>query len=376
MPQEAIAVVNAALYWSGLVAANTNDLNLADQRLAAMRDVSAVSGKADSLEARIKQLRDAKWEHIAHRAELALSEQRLEDAAGLIRTAAQAGAEENIVVSLQDRLVRAKLLTSFEPGQRLTASLPQAPETVVLPGVDENALPIAMSRTEVTVGQFRQFVEATGYISDAERLQKTTVYDERSGELKSAKKLNWRHDFSGDAAKDEQPVIHVSWNDAKAYATWLRDVTGEGFRLPTDAEFDHALRAGSQTRYWWGNASPTERVANVAGAEDEFRGKWQWPNGFDGYADGFWGPAPVGSFAANPFGLADMGGNVMEWVEDCASGGCEQRLVRDASWASAPDRARSEFKVGAAAESASCLVGFRVVRDLAEDTRITLLTAE
>ena len=98
-----------------------------------------------------------------------------------------------------------------------------------------------------------------------------------------------------------RPVINVSQEDAKAYAVWLSEQTGKRYRLPSEAEWEYAARAGTTTRYSWGDDIGRNR-ANCDGCGSEWDNKQT---------------APVGSFAANPFGLYDMHGNVFEWVEDC-----------------------------------------------------------
>lgn len=161
--------------------------------------------------------------------------------------------------------------------------------------------------------------------------------------------------------RGSQPVINVSWEDALAYADWLSAQTGRRYRLPTEAEWEYAARAGQETRYWWGNDLGAGR-ANCHGCGS----RW------DGLQ-----PAPVGSFAASPFGLHDMNGNVQEWVQDCyrdsyrdapADGGaveaasCGQRVVRGGGYASAPDSLRSAARNKLAPDSRLDHVGFRVVR--------------
>ena len=241
---------------------------------------------------------------------------------------------------------------------------------------------VALGRTEVTVAQFRRFVETVGYQTDAELRGDSTYYEEASGRMTTGKGVDWRRDFNNEAARDGDPVVHVSWNDANSYAEWLTRATGEAYRLPSEAEFEYALRAGSKDRYWWGDRPPTRVLGNFTGDGDHSRTKRSWTRGFPRYADGHWGPAPASSFPANPFGLFDVDGNVSEWVADCwhdsylrapedgsawVNRGCERRVVRGGSWGSAPDQIRSAYRVASRPDVRSGRIGFRVARDLSRD---------
>ncbi|HET9049456.1 MAG TPA: SUMF1/EgtB/PvdO family nonheme iron enzyme [Chiayiivirga sp.] len=237
----------------------------------------------------------------------------------------------------------------------------------------------ALSRTEVTVAQFRRFIEASDYRTTAERDHHSQVYDESGGALVEKRRVYWKHGYTGRTADGDMPVLHVSWEDALAYANWLASETGLAYRLPSEAEFEYVVRAGSASPYPWGEAAPDARLENLTGALDRSPSKRQWSNAFDGYDDGFWGPAPVASFVSNPFGVNDINGNVSEWVADCwhdsyarapkdgsawVNPGCKERVVRGASWASSPAQARSAFRAGMPARTTSARIGFRVARDL------------
>ena len=238
---------------------------------------------------------------------------------------------------------------------------------------------VAMSRTEVTVGQFRQFMQATKHRDRASRRGYSTAYDERSGNLVRRGNVDWESDYTGRPASDDMPVIHVSAKDAMAYAEWLSAQTGQRYRLPSEAEFEYALRAGGRGRYPWGDGLPPTRTGNFTGALDVSPSGRRWQNAFPGYGDGAWGPAAVASYKPNRWGLHDMAGNVSEWVADCwhdtfrraprggeawINPGCRSRVVRGASWASAPEELRSAWRQGSDANNTTARIGFRVVRDI------------
>ena len=232
---------------------------------------------------------------------------------------------------------------------------------------------------EITVAEFGAFVESAHYFTAAQRSGSSTVYDQTSGRLTKRDQVSWKLDFEGREARGGDPVVHVSWNDVKAYTDWLSRGTGKVYRLPSESEFEYAMRGGRTTRFWWGNGIPDSMVENLTGDQDSSRNERYWSTGFKNYRDGFWGPAPAGSFIANPFGLFDIGGNVAEWVEDCwhetylrapldggawVNPGCAYRVVRGGYWASSPDQTRSAFRLSALPDAHDGRVGFRIVRDL------------
>jgi formylglycine-generating enzyme required for sulfatase activity/serine/threonine protein kinase len=195
----------------------------------------------------------------------------------------------------------------------------------------------AMSQYEITKSEFRQFVNATGYKTDAETGDGCYVY--KNGSWDKVSDANWRQlYFSQD---DNHPVACISWNDATAYAEWLSQQTGQQYRLPTEAEWEYAARAGTTTSRYWGN-DPNKacRYANVADKTAEKIGiPWADHNCTDGYAY----TAPVGRFKPNAFGLFDMIGNLWEWTcseyEDSYTGkelrcvkGVGRFAARGASW--------------------------------------------
>jgi formylglycine-generating enzyme required for sulfatase activity len=237
----------------------------------------------------------------------------------------------------------------------------------------------AMGVHEVTVAQFRQFVEESRYRTQAETVGNSRVYDEGSARIAERDGISWQHDYEGAQARDNDPVIHVDWYDAQAYVSWLSKQTGHNYRLPTEAEFEYAIRAGSVSPYWWGNDRPEELVENLTGGDDESSSGRRWTTGFRNYDDGYWGPAPAASFKPNSLGIYDLAGNVSEWIEDCwhqtytlaptdgsawVNPGCKRRVVRGGYWASSKDQTRSAARISANVNLHGPRVGFRVARDL------------
>ncbi len=340
------------------------------------------------------------------------------DVRGLINSGEFVRAEEQItdliaiglprvrLRELRRELSFARVYGSFRPGQTLRDPLGNNPEElgptlVVMPsgqfmmGSPESEadrldhegprhrviMPqgFALAKTETTVAQFSEFIEATGHQTDAERTGWSRVYDVRTGRMSRRSGVTWKQDYLGDEADPNLPVIHVSWRDAQAYADWLAQLSGLDYRLPTEAEFEYALRAGSQSPYWWGNGSPDSTVENLTGDKDLSPNGAQWNVAFSGYGDGHWGPGPVASYSTNPFGLHDMAGNVMEWVEDCwhdsfvrapsdgsawVNPGCRERVIRGGSWSSTPAMSRSAYRLAGRENSNDIRVGFRIARDL------------
>ncbi len=164
------------------------------------------------------------------------------------------------------------------------------------------------------------------------------------------------------AAKNS-PMRDVSWDDAQQYVKWLSTISGKPYRLPTEAEWEYAIRAGTSTRYWWGEQMRTGN-ANCKDCGQP----WQQQ-----------GPANVGSFSANPFGLYDMNGSVWEWVSDCwhnsykgapADGrswddeSCRIRVIRGGSWREGATYMPSSTRFKYDASVRHSQNGLRVARDI------------
>jgi formylglycine-generating enzyme required for sulfatase activity len=212
-------------------------------------------------------------------------------------------------------------------------------------GIDK---PIAMGRYPVTVGEWRMFVAATGW--------------RPSGET------DW--DAPGFTQTDRHPVVGVNWFDAIRYVRWLSEATGKSYRLPSEAEWEYACRAGTKTAFSFGDTITTDQA--------NYDGNFT----YNGSPRGAYrrGTTPVGTFAANPWGLFDMHGNVWEWVQDVVhdnydgapldgsaweeGGDQARRILRGGSWLYNPRYLRSALRNGFSAALSNDIVGFRVVRDL------------
>lgn len=195
--------------------------------------------------------------------------------------------------------------------------------------------PFLLGAYEVTFAEYDRFAAATG---------------------------RYRPNDSG-RGRGSHPVVDVTWNDASAYAAWLSRETGKRYRLPSEAEWEYAARAGTTSAYWWGHGAATGRaVCFDCGSPWDRRST-----------------APVGSFPPNPFGLYDTAGNVMEWVEDCYTphyrgaptdgsprhdGDCSRRVARGGSFSKPARSLRSAARTALAVDTRLDGLGFRVARQL------------
>jgi formylglycine-generating enzyme required for sulfatase activity len=224
----------------------------------------------------------------------------------------------------------------------------------------------------ITRGQFRQFVNDTGYKTEAEADGKGGFgWNAAMRDLKYDAKYSWRD--PGFEQTDEHPVVIVSWKDAVKYAEWLGSKDGQTYRLPTEAEWEYACRAGSTTKFYFGD-DDEELVHYGNLADASFRqasGKTYGTKEDDGFAF----TAPVGRFQPNGFGLYDMYGNACQWCADWygeyphgavtdpvgpASG--QSRVFRSGGWRSVAAYCRSALRHWIPPQTRFSYLGFRLVR--------------
>jgi formylglycine-generating enzyme required for sulfatase activity len=233
--------------------------------------------------------------------------------------------------------------------------------------------PFFLGTYHLTRGQFRQFVVATKYKTDAEKDGKGAwgytgeVLDERV-------KFSWQN--TGFEQPDDHPVVNVSWNDALAFCQWLSRKEGKTYRLPTEAEWEYACRAGTTTLYSCGNDPETlAQVGNVLDATA--KAKFPYLTSAIKASDGYAFTAPVGHFRSNAFGLFDMHGNAWQWCADrydaayyAASPADDpqgphlgsEHVFRGGSWYDWAGCCRSAYRCGLTPEARCVNLGFRVAR--------------
>lgn len=403
---QGIAAAESALIRRAELAADRDDYAGAERWLAKAALVRPKMTTAADAQARIAAQRQERIRRLRDEGIALLPKLRgIDEARGVLATLLRiAPPGDPAAAELRERIELATHYGLFRPGQVFTDAMSQGgrgPQMVVIPhgafrmgaepgepGSSDAERPVrnirferglAVSRYEITVGEFRRFMNASKHRARASRRGYSIAYDERSGNLVRRGGVDWRSDYAGAPAADNLPVVHVSAKDATAYAEWLSGMTGQRYRLPSEAEYEFALRAGSQGRFAWGDGAPPAKAGNLTGGLDASPSGRRWRNAFQNYGDGAWGPAPVGSYAPNAFGLHDMGGNVSEWVADCwhdnyrraprdgaawFNPGCRTRVFRGGSWSSSPTQSRAAWRQGTSADTTNGRLGFRVVRDI------------
>ncbi len=298
---------------------------------------------------------------------------------GLVALVATAGALTGCRAEIEPDLVRvpAGLLIQGTSESDTIGSVRERPVREVT--IDT----FLLGRTEVTVGQFRRFVEQTGYVTDAEK--GTRVGDGPSPGCFSHRTLtepsagwvegrSWRD--PGYPQDDRHPVVCVSWADATQYISWLRSETGRPYRLPTESEFEYAARTHARVAFEPSRTADLCRGANVA--DSSLRTVFPtWQTTAD-CEDHHAFSAPVETFRNPGSELSDLAGNVSEWAQDCwhetydrapvngeewldaAEGDCTRHVIRGGDFVSRPSVVRAAFRTWIPTGFRTYHVGFRV----------------
>lgn len=253
------------------------------------------------------------------------------------------------LAAAEDRKILQQLLDNMQPipaGEFQMGDSQGVGEDDELPVRTVQVRAFALSKFEVTYEQYALYARSTG---------------------EDPPKARW--------GGGSRPVVDVTWHDAMDFIVWLSEVTNVPFRLPSEAEWEYAARAGSDASYSFGNNAATLcDYGNVADSSTTIGWRTRL------CADGFETTAPVGSFKPNAFGLYDMHGNVWEWLSDCwfhdyegapgdsspreKSFGCSIRAQRGGSWFYGANEARVAFRSQGNELDKSVTVGFRVAHDL------------
>ena len=229
----------------------------------------------------------------------------------------------------------------------------------------------SLCKFAVCLGDFKKFIDDSGYSTDAEKANSSIAFDGKSWKIKEG--INWHHDVSGNVRESSEynhPVLHVSWNDATAYCAWLSNKTGKTFRLPTEAEWEYACRAGSEKPFNTGD--------NLTTGQANYDGNYPYNKNLKGVFRK--NTVPVDSFEPNAYGLFNMHGNVWEWCSDwyddkyydeCKAKGMVEnpvgqytssnRVIRGGSWYHSAESCRSANRRNNTPDYRNYIVGFRLV---------------
>ena len=247
-------------------------------------------------------------------------------------------------------VARAQTPTSHKPGE-VFRDCPDCAEMVVVPAGEFD-----MGSTETPVETPQHHVAIANPFAIGRRQVTFAEWDlcvSAGGCKYSPSDHGW--------GRGDRPVIDVSWDDAKEFIGWLSKKTGHAYRLPTEAEWEYAARAGSASAYWWGREIGVGRAKCA-----------------DCGGDAALGTAPAGSFRPNAFGLYDTAGNAAQWVQDCwnasyrgaprdgsawTTGDCSLRVLRGGSFASKANAVRSAARFRYDQDVRYYANGFRVARD-------------
>lgn len=232
-----------------------------------------------------------------------------------------------------------------------------------------------MSRNEITVAQYKFFMNETGY----EPVSGCNVY--KDGKWGWDEMANWKNPGLPSPPEANDPIVCISWFDAIAYTDWLTQKTGEQYRLPTEAEWEYVARDGTAGEFAWndGEGCIYANMFDLSGYKRDPEVPWPHAECDDGLSE----VAAVGSLAPNSFGVYDILGNVWEWTQDCyvlpypdqpvdgssveVDEECERRTVRGGSWETRPDRLVSAFRGRDKPDKGFRTFGIRVVRELSQN---------
>lgn len=232
-----------------------------------------------------------------------------------------------------------------------------------------------MAKYEVTLAEYKIFVKETNHIQpDGCIVLRDEKWEFHNG-------YDWLHLTY--PQKNSHPVSCVSWNDAKAYTAWLSQKAKHPYRLPTEAEWAYAARAGVTTRYYWGDHKgidgPMCEAVNVMDTSLTDMPDYSAWRGVSNCSDGYPFTSPVGAFPPNKFGVYDMIGNLWEWTEDCYAATlsqhsktkqahitphCKERVLRGGTWANNWEWVRLSIRHGSPADTRSESRTIRVVRNI------------
>ncbi|WP_154223559.1 formylglycine-generating enzyme family protein [Marinicella rhabdoformis] len=381
--------------------ADENDYEIAESQLAIAQTIDSAHPETLATVDAIYQQKQDRFTYLDNQFYLAIDQLNLARAKNLLAELSALNIQSDQINGYQALYNKTQTygrLNPLDPTQDYLANGQLGPELVVIPvgsfTMGDRQGPshqkpahqvtitkaFAIGKTEISVAQFAQFINSTQYITTAEEKNISQIYDPRSGRFKAKHGINWRHDYQGKNADQDLPVIHVSVNDALAYAAWLAKQTGAAYRLPSENEFEYVLGMGHDYRYPWGNSDPVQVMGNFSGAKDKLnKSRIRWREGFTEYQDGFWGPAPTAHFLPNLYGLNDLSGNVMEWVADCwhdsyvrapsdntawINAGCEERVIRGGHWASSKSDYRIQHRIKAKQDFTDPRLGFRIAKDI------------
>ncbi len=212
--------------------------------------------------------------------------------------------------------------------------------------------PFYISSNEVTVGQFRKFVEETGYVTDGEDAKGGQTFNAQNRRFEKKDGTSWKN--PGWTVTSDMPVSMASYNDAQAFVEWLSAKEKLPYKLPTEAQWEYAARGGlPNAPFPWGDQLPDGRRANYADKSTDF--EWRDRTADDGHKY----VAPVGNYEPNGYGLYDMAGNVLEWVRDYygedyykfspeidpeGPGHGEFRVMKGGEWTFGPVNLRCAFR--------------------------------